>query len=326
LEKFKLEATHSLGVNLFSEILQTVKLRGTIYFQADFCSPWGMDIPQGEYANYHIVTDGNCWLSFSDEQGIEPILLQTGDMVLFPRGKAHGLSDSSSTSGLVAANELIEKPRRNCNDELMFGGDGQNSTRLICGHFEHDKNFFDHPLFSTLPSFVHISANESGQNSWFTTMSELAVEISKSENVGKNAIVDRLAESLFIQTLTEYTSSLDDPTTFLAAAQDKNIGLALKAIHTDITNKWSLAKLADIAIMSQSAFSIKFTDLVGTSPMVYLANWRMLKATEMLKDTRMSISQIAEQVGYQSVFSFSKAFKKVVGETPGSIRKTSQAF
>ena len=246
-------------MDLFSEILQTISLRGTIYFHARFCSPWGMEMRQGEYANYHIVTSGSCWLQVGSSDDGHQIILQKGDMVLFPRGAAHALSDSPSTS-VVSADELLQQSRRNSDDEIVFGGEGTDNATLICGHFEYDNKLFKHPLFETLPSYIHVSASAADQGGagWFPTMSELASQVSKSENVGKNAIVDRLAESLFIQALTEYADSLDNPSFFFAAAKDNHIGLALRAMHDDISHDWSLAELANIACMSPSAFSMRF--------------------------------------------------------------------
>lgn len=303
-------------MDLFSEILKTIKLHGTVYFHAHFHAPWGMEIPQGEFSNYHIVTSGCCWLQVD---GCHATLLQQGDMVLFPRGASHALIDSPHST-TVSAQELMQQPRKNQANEIVFGGEGQVVTSLICGHFEYDRTFA-HPLFETLPAVIHICAGQHDQPNWFATASDLAAQVSSSDNIGKHAIVDRLAETLFIQALTDYVGSLADPSSFLAALQDRNIGLALKAMHEDITHDWTLAELAQIAAMAKSVFSEKFRHLVGTPPIVYLAQWRMLKAREMLMNTTLPISQISERVGYQTEFSFSKAFKKMTGSSPGAVRK-----
>ena len=305
-------------MDLLSEILQTVKLRGTVYFHARFQSPWGMKIPSGQYANYHIVTDGECWVDTETSQ--KPILLHKGDMVLFPRGDWHSLVDSLQ-SDVVSAGELVDNPHESSSNELILGGDGSYSASLICGHFEYDRELFPHPLFETLPSLVYIPAKNRPDSDWFTTASELAAQISKGESLGKEAVVNRLAESIFIQALSDYVKSMDDPASFLGAIQDRNIGLALKSIHDDIAHDWNISELANIAAMSKSVFSAKFHQMVGEPPIIYLARWRMLKAREMLIETTLSISQISEKVGYKSEYSFSRAFKKMTLYTPGSVRK-----
>jgi len=249
-------------MDLLSDILQTVKLRGTVYFHARFQSPWGMKIPSGQYANYHIVTDGECWIEADDSQ--KPILLQEGDMVLFPRGNLHSLVDSPQ-SEVVSADELINNPHKSSSDELVLGGDGSYSASLICGHFEYDREF-PHPLFETLPSLVYIPAKNTPVADWFTSASELAAQISKGDSMGKEAVVNRLAESIFIQALADYVKSMGDPSSFLGAIQDRNIGLVLKSIHDDITHDWNIPELANIAAMSKSVFSAKFHHMVGEPP------------------------------------------------------------
>lgn len=304
-------------MDVFSEILKLVKLRGTVYFHAHFQSPWGMDIPAGVFANYHIVTSGSCWLYMRSCK--QPVMLSKDDMVLFAKGDAHMLSDSPH-SDVVPVNELLNNSRKNSSNETVFGGEGSDVTTLICGHFQYNQEIA-HPLFSSLPPLIHISATRQSDINWFTTASELAVQISAGDaGTGKEAIIDRLAETLFIQALASYFDSLEDASSFLAAIQDRNIGLALKSMHSELTHDWTLTELASIASMSRSVFSEKFNKLVGEPPIVYLARWRMLKARELLVTTDFPLNRISDMVGYKSEFAFSKAFKKLTGTTPGAVR------
>jgi AraC family transcriptional activator of mtrCDE len=305
-------------MDLLSEILQIVKLRGIVYFHARFQSPWGMEIPAGQFANYHIVTDGECWVNTNTAD--KHILLQKGDMVLFPGGDSHALVDSLQ-SDIVSADELLNNARKTNSNEMVFGGEGSHSSSLICGHFEYEREY-PHPLFETLPPFIHISARNNPNAQWFATASELAAQISTGNSMGKDAVINRLAETLFIQALADYLGSIDSLSSFLAAMQDRHIGLVLKSMHDEIARDWSVMELANIATMSKSVFSSKFHSMVGVPPIVYLARWRMLKAREMLIETTMPINLISEKVGYQSEFSFSKAFKKMTGLTPGAARKS----
>ena len=308
-------------MDLLSEILEIVKLRGTIYFHARFQSPWGMQVPQGRSANFHIVTQGQCWLLTDSES--RHTALHKGDIVLFLNGDQHSLVDSLQTDS-IPASELLKNAHDTESNEIVFGGDGCTSSSLICGHFDFDRQF-QHSLFQSLPDFLHVCAKDNSNADWFITASELATKISSSESPGKDAVLNKMAESLFIQILADYVKSLDDSSSFLAAIQDRKIGRALKSIHNDIAHDWSIAELADIASMSKSVFSLKFHSMVGEPPIIYLAKWRMLKAREMLKETTLPISLISEKVGYQSEFSFSKAFKKLTGQTPGALRKAASA-
>lgn len=72
--------------------------------------------------------------------------------------------------------------------------------------------------------------------------------------------------------------------------------------------------------LSKTAFSNKFTELVGSPPIEYLAMWRMQTAASCLKEVGMTIDGVAERCCYQSVSAFSKAFKRTFGVSPGNLR------
>ena len=77
--------------------------------------------------------------------------------------------------------------------------------------------------------------------------------------------------------------------------------------------------------MSRSVFAERFSSLLGQSPMQYLTNWRMHLADEMLRAQRSSVAQIAERVGYQTETAFRRAFRRVRGVGPGSVRRKARA-
>ena len=65
---------------------------------------------------------------------------------------------------------------------------------------------------------------------------------------------------------------------WLAALRDPQLGAAIAAVHRDPGHPWTLASLADRATMSRSAFAARFTAVVGTPPMAYVAASRMRAA------------------------------------------------
>ncbi|MCB1925541.1 MAG: helix-turn-helix transcriptional regulator [Gammaproteobacteria bacterium] len=74
--------------------------------------------------------------------------------------------------------------------------------------------------------------------------------------------------------------------------------------------------------MSRSAFSARFTQLVGVSPGKYLTEWRMQLARTRLLDSTTSVAAIAEGLGYQSKAAFCRAFKRAFKSSPGSVRRS----
>ena len=177
-------------------------------------------------------------------------------------------------------------------------------------------------MFETLPSVVHVTASKHGDANWLTTAGHLAVAESTANRSGAAAVVDRLAEALLDPGPTRLRGGDDQggASSFLAAIQDRSVGRALNLIHQEITRDWNLSELAREAGVSRSVFTERFRALVGESPMVYVARWRMLKARELLLDTSLSVAQVAHAVGYQSEFSLTKAFKRLFGITPGAVR------
>jgi len=79
--------------------------------------------------------------------------------------------------------------------------------------------------------------------------------------------------------------------------------------------------LAAETAMSQSAFAARFTELVDEPAMRFVTRWRMQTALQTLKEADVTVAELARRYGYQSGAAFSRAFKRVVGMPPGSVRR-----
>jgi AraC-like DNA-binding protein len=79
--------------------------------------------------------------------------------------------------------------------------------------------------------------------------------------------------------------------------------------------------MAAAAGMSRSAFASRFKELLGQTPLEYVTDWRMQKAIQLLQQGDKKLAEVALSVGYESDAAFSKAFKRVVGFTPGEYRQ-----
>lgn len=89
--------------DILSDVLQGVRLTGAIYFDMRACAPWATAaaaglliaprlLPGVQHAiSYHVVAEGRCWASMD---GMAPVLLSAGDIIVFPHGDAHVLSSS----------------------------------------------------------------------------------------------------------------------------------------------------------------------------------------------------------------------------------------
>ena len=135
-------------------------------------------------------------------------------------------------------------------------------------------------------------------------------------------MANRLAEVLFIQTLRAHIASgAESKLGWLRAIFDPQIGAALRAVHADVNSSWTVESLAAAAGMSRSAFAARFKELLGQTPLDYVTEWRMQKAVLLLKEEDKKLVEVAQSVGYDSDAAFSKAFKRIVGVTPGECRQ-----
>ncbi len=135
-------------------------------------------------------------------------------------------------------------------------------------------------------------------------------------------MINCLYESLFVYAIRAYASgSAAPPKGWLAAISDKHLSKAMEAMHSGLERNWSVKSLAREARMSRSAFALKFKTVLGQTPLEYLTQWRMYKAGAMIRSKNMSFSEVASDVGYGSESSFSRVFKREMGEAPREYRR-----
>jgi AraC-like DNA-binding protein len=94
-----------------------------------------------------------------------------------------------------------------------------------------------------------------------------------------------------------------------------------KVIHSRPEAAWTVTSLAEQVNMSKSAFSERFREVVGKPPLHYLTEYRLRKACQLLSETRLGVKEISSQVGYDSVSSFSTAFKRWIGNSPSAFHR-----
>ena len=137
------------------------------------------------------------------------------------------------------------------------------------------------------------------------------------------AVVTRLADILFIQAIRAHFNSVaGDSVGWLAGLKDAKIARALTVIHRRSAESWTVASLAKLVGMSRSAFAEKFKATVGEAPLQYVARWRLNLAARLLRTTQQAkISWVAREVGYESEVAFHRAFKRLVGVSPGDYRR-----
>lgn len=302
LEKEKrmyLDSPDSLSI-----LLKKLELSAEVYVNGDFCGAWAVDTSGSKRIPFHLIGKGQAWLHFEEK---DPLLLSAGDLVLFPHDASHIMASSSE----VPAEEDI-------NAELI--DDGSPSTNMICGFFEF-KDKAALPLIDALPSAILLGLEELSTQPTIKKLIDLIVGELKQSQPGYYAVVDQLAYLLFVQILRQQIEIEALNSGLLAALFDVKIGKSINCIHLQPEKKWTLDLLASECAMGRSSFAARFNELVGIPAMQYLGYWRMQEANRLLTKTNLALIQIAEKSGYDSEASFSKAFKKITGKSPGAVRR-----
>ena len=317
------------SADVLSDVLRSVRLTGAIYFDFELTSPWVAEAPPAaeiapivmpaahRLIEYHLIARGAGWGCAIDEA---PIRLKEGDLIVFPQGDAHVLS---SAPGMRAAPDMAMFVRRTTLPIVYeAGGGGPDGARIICGFLGCDERPFN-PLLAALPRTIHLSraANESASG-WLPTLLNIAVRESGSARAGRDNILARMSELMFVEAIRRYIEMLPaSQTGWLAGLKDPVVGQALAALHGAPAEAWTVESLARAVGASRSVLADRFTDLVGEPPMQYLALWRMQLASRRLLEGEQ-VTQVAAAVGYESEAAFSRAFKRLVGESPAKWRQT----
>ncbi len=312
-----------LSMDVLSDVLSAVHLRGSLYFFTEFAAPWGVRVPRfGHVARFHLVLRGNCWVRIEGEA--EPTLLGPGDLVLVPHGAEHTLTDAPETPCLTV-DRVLELTGFAGRGALVYGGEDRgNPTRMVCGHFEFDEAG-EHPFLSRLPTAIAIRQHESvGSGRLEDLIRFIAGEV-RDGKPGSDAVVHRLSEVMFFQAVRIWAERNAHEPGLMAALDDPNLGRSLAAIHERPGHGWTLDALSREARLSRTVFAERFHRVVGLTPIQYLAFWRVQTARGLLTQQNLSLEGVAERLGYESPAAFSRVFKKWAGASPGAYRRARAA-
>lgn len=316
-----------------SEVLQSIRLRSAYFFLWNPKWPYDTGVPNGEkfsdqllpgadqVISYHIVLEGPCW---GCVEGEPPMLLESGDIMLLPHGDAYVIGseprppNADDEAPALAFFEMLAAGK--LPPVIEDGGDGPQQNRVICGFLGCDMKPFN-PMLNTLPRILKVPALGSGSDP-LSSMIDFALSESMQPQQGARCVLSRLSEVMFVEVIRRYLRSQQDAFPgWLGGLRDPVVGAALGCLHQEIGFPWTLENLALRVGSSRSTLADRFSNLVGIPPMQYLTQWRMQIAARKLADGAGKNFAIAQEVGYDSEASFSRAFKRVVGMSPSEWRE-----
>ncbi len=254
----------------------------------------------------HAVTAGACWLAVD---GIDAVRLTAGDCIILPSGRPFTLA-SDLTLDPADAYDVLHHARPG--DVVVHKGGG--SFAFTGTRFEVD-GLKAGALLGTLPPLIHLhEADDRDAMRWCIT--QLMTEM-RDDRPGGTLAARHLAHLMLLRAFRLHLSrQAGDRVGLLYALADPHLGRAIEAMHADPAHRWTLAGLASRAGLSRSIFAQRFRARVGETPIGYLAQWRMMLATDRLTSGREPLGNIASALGYESENAFNTAFRRVIGCSP----------
>ncbi len=296
-------------MDVLTDWIREIETNAVVLCRTSMPAPWGMQILAREGVMFHIVRKGSCWLR---RKGQPPLRLSVGDLVLLPQGLDHEIVDDPASAAIPLEDFLAKE---------SFPLNGNAVTTLICGVYLADVSLA-HPMLLALPPVMHFSAPDiECRPELASTLALLLAEI-ESDSPGSEALIQHLFDVLFVYIVRAWSDEVSTQRQgWLSALKEPALTRAMSRIHAHPARTWTVATLAREAGLSRAAFARRFAEQVGEPPLAYLTRWRMIVATRLLNSSEASLAEIAGQVGYESEFAFSRAFKRSRGVSPAQFRQ-----
>lgn len=286
-----------------SAMLGHLGLHARLDYVGGVCGRWAIDHNSDTAVWFHLVTKGE---GFAHSPAwTNPRRLAEGDLLVFmPHAAAHFLSYSP--------------------DELVFGATGaakvplaEGSTGLVCGALELRAPRA--ALWRGLPGEILVRPADAGSE--LASLIALIVREAKAPGLASDVLIERLFDGCFLLLVRYCIERGLVREGLFRALQDARLAGVLALLHEAPAHPWSVAEICARGGLSRSVLHERFVALLGMPPMEYLAAMRMQLAGEWLRDAALSVEQVAERCGYESVSAFSRTFRRVMGQTPGAYRR-----
>ena len=291
-------------MSVFNDVLNIIRLNVSVYHNARVCGDWRITEHHLGATCFHLPTQGDCLLNV---EGEGEWLLSEGDIVIFPKELPHSMVPSSPQIGQQQHLPIAQ-------------AQGVAGTSMLCGSVKFQHTGGEH-LMNLLPKVLVINADQT--RDWLEPITKLILAESLQGVALQNPVLNRLCELLMVFSLRCFAEYHKHESNVLALYASSKLRHSIRAIHRNPAAKWTLSSLAKEAGMSRTSFSDLFTQVANMTAMQYLTWWRMQLAWSELVKGR-SVDYVADTVGYQSDAAFSRAFKKMFGQTVGSVRAQSK--
>ncbi len=272
---------------------------------------WGLRFIPLDGVKFNAIRSGGCQLRV---EGLpDPIALTAGDCFLLTRPVPFELASDDDVP-VEPADPVFQA----ATDGVARAGTGDD-VFLIGGRF----SFLGRAralLLDGLPPVIHIPGATAEADAVHWSIDRIDREV-RRDQIGSTLVAEHLAVVMLIQVLRFHLATTTTPPSgWLAGLADPVVGPALRAMHAQPAERWTVEALADTAAVSRSTLAARFRGLVGKGPLDYLTGWRIELAADRLRRGDGTLATIAREVGYGSESALSVAFKRVTGSSPTGFR------
>jgi AraC-like DNA-binding protein len=320
-------------MDVLSEVLKAVQLDGAVFFNGEFASPWCVREPDAgtmasylsDHANhviiFHLLLEGRAHARI--EQDDRAVPLRAGEILIFPHGDAHLMGNGPPVPPVDTSQQLRQiVAERRMMSQLAGGGE---VSRLICGYLTCDAQLSG-VFLAGLPAMLKVNIRDTPSGQWLEDTLRYSVTHAEAAAPGSTAVIAKLSEALFVETLRRYIAQLPDTQTgWLAGVRDPAVGKTLALLHRQPARPWTIATLAAEVGISRSVLAERFQHYLSDTPIGYLTRWRLHLAARLLSSTSKSVAEVAGDIGYESEPSFNRAFKREFGLPPARFRSQAKS-
>ncbi|GAA3718216.1 AraC family transcriptional regulator [Gordonia hankookensis] len=308
-------------MDALGSLLNGPRAQSPMLLRMAMSAPWSVRIEDTAPLTVVAVTRGTSTLSYDD--GTEH-LLAAGDVALIRGTHPYTIADDPAHQWVarIDANGDCFDPTgtHSVAEDMCFGvrswgncADAASADAvMLIGTYASGE--VSQRLLDALDRFTVVPMHD------HPLVSLMEIEIVR-DSPAQEAVLNRLLDLVLITGLRQaMESGRVRAAQWYRAHTDPVVGHALRLLHNNIGQQWTVASLASATGVSRAVLARRFTDLVGEPPMTYLTQWRLSLAADLLADRTRSLSSIARQVGYGSPFAFSAAFKRRRGVSPAAHR------
>ncbi|TGL64342.1 AraC family transcriptional regulator [Leptospira sarikeiensis] len=291
-------------MDLLSEILTNAAWKADLLARTSVYKAWGLRFPCSKSGGFHIISQGSCFARLKGKL----IQLEKGDILFVAKGLDHELvySPKDKVMDITKFHEMSQKENKANRPPL---------TTFVSVRYEVPETP-QHPFFMEIPEYILVRSSDILAHHPLNA-TQILISQELDSGIGSDLILQRLTDILLYYVIRHWLEIHPSSSPgWRSAFKDEKILSALEVLHRRISYPWTLEKLSKSVGVSRASIANRFREVLGCTPMDYLAKLRMDKGKVLMADANSTLEEVARTVGYSSAFAFSKAYKRIHGLSP----------